>query len=173
MNTDKIEAAAKKATKGPWNIGPETMAGHVWIYASNFPLMEPVEWRGWIQRKAKELKVRILGTMRCDGVMRRSMAGESESDYKQRCEQECRYNAEFIALTDPDTILELIAEIKAKDELLFAYESVNAPVNPLLAEIKLQTTLAGGWEVDATARRKEIADLRTEIDTLKGLNDED
>ena len=35
-----------------------------------------------------------------------------------------------------EQILNLKAELKKKDELLFAYESVKAPVNPLLAENK-------------------------------------
>ena len=35
-----------------------------------------------------------------------------------------------------EQILKLKAELKKKDELLFAYESVKAPVNPLLAENK-------------------------------------
>ncbi len=35
-----------------------------------------------------------------------------------------------------EQILNLKAELKKKDDLLFAYESVKAPVNPLLAENK-------------------------------------
>ena len=38
-------------------------------------------------------------------------------------------------------IKRLDAELKAKDELLFAYESVKAPINPLLAQLKAKDEL--------------------------------
>lgn len=40
----EIRALLDAATSGPWNTGPETAAGRVWVYAKWRPLCEPQEW---------------------------------------------------------------------------------------------------------------------------------
>lgn len=40
-----LEAMEKAATQGEWNSGPETGAGHVWIYVGGEPLVEPTHFR--------------------------------------------------------------------------------------------------------------------------------
>jgi len=50
MNQKIIETAKrilkldKEAQSGPWNTGPTTAAGDVWIYRQGSPLMEPLHF---------------------------------------------------------------------------------------------------------------------------------
>ena len=37
-------AAREKVPGGAWNTGPETGAGHVWLYRDGAPLAEPMHW---------------------------------------------------------------------------------------------------------------------------------
>ena len=41
MTLTELERLAEEATDGPWNTGPETGAGEVWVYCGNMPLAEP------------------------------------------------------------------------------------------------------------------------------------
>lgn len=46
LMTDLKAAVAERAkvSGGPWNTGPETGAGHVWIYRDGAPMAEPTHW---------------------------------------------------------------------------------------------------------------------------------
>jgi hypothetical protein len=38
----EIRGRASAATRGPWDTGPKTAAGYVWVYARWDPLLEPI-----------------------------------------------------------------------------------------------------------------------------------
>ena len=111
----EIKARCEAATGGPWNEGPETMIGHVWVYAGNSPLMQPVSWNGWIGKKLRALKVFGIGLMRSDTLWRHST--ETEDDFKVRVYKMERANSSFIAHARKD-LPDCTAEIERLQGLL-------------------------------------------------------
>src|SRR3990172_4291166 len=55
--------AAKKIAPGEWNTGPETCAGHVWIYCNGPPILEPTHWlrRAFLVRRPPGEKEWVSG----------------------------------------------------------------------------------------------------------------
>lgn len=105
----EINARCEAATDGPWNEGPETMIGHVWVYAGASPLMQPVSWNGWIGKKLRNLKIFAIGIMRPDTVWQQ--LSEKNPDFKARTYAMERANADFIARARQD-LPDCVAEIE-------------------------------------------------------------
>ncbi len=83
-----------------------------------------------------------------------------------------------------EQILNLKAELKKKDELLFAYESVKAPVNPLLAENKrleevldeIEAVSCGETQIECDGVYDDSDGMRwiyKRIQVLKGKSEKD
>ena len=59
-NLDALLALEAKATPGPWEHGPETGAGSVWVYKHGSPLAEPESPRGWLRSLKGRVKLFMM-----------------------------------------------------------------------------------------------------------------
>ena len=114
----EIRSRLEKATDGPWNTGPETGVGHVWVYAGSSPLLEPIGHGGWMARLCQKFKVVCLGVIRTDSLSQQMH--ESSAVYNRRVREQRRSNADFIANTPQDIsdLLDTVEEQGKENERL-------------------------------------------------------
>ena len=67
VDLDALDRLIAAATPGPWNTGPMTGAGHVWVYSNCDPLCEPASARDWLKKPWRLFSMRRRFDLRYDG----------------------------------------------------------------------------------------------------------